>query len=154
MLHLILCLSQVSCRGLIKAKADGVFAGVEIVKWFQAIYAKTLKFDLRVNDGDIFRRDDVLLVVDGAGSDVLAVERTLLNVLQRLSGIATETNRWIESSVVPVAATRKTHWGRLDKYAVAVGGGLTHRLSLADAPMIKENHLSLISGGLDSFASS
>ena len=64
-----------------------------------------------------------------------------MNILGRLSGIATNTSRWVAKSQIPLAATRKTAWGVLDKAAVAVGGGLTHRIHRADALMLKENDL-------------
>jgi nicotinate-nucleotide pyrophosphorylase (carboxylating) len=82
----------------------------------------------------------------GSARTILAVERSALNALQRLSGIATYTHRTIVAvdKRVVIAATRKTAWGGLDKRAVAHGGGLTHRLHLGDSVMVKDNHLVLL----------
>src|SRR5205814_8332547 len=84
-----------------------------------------------------------------ATREILAYERVLLNILQRLSGIATATYKYV--SLVDtirekpfIAATRKTNWGFLDKKAVAMGRGLTHRLSLSDGILVKDNHLQLL----------
>lgn len=81
----------------------------------------------------------------GRSRDILAVERTVLNTLQRLSGIATTTQRLVRKvGKYPwLAATRKTQWGALDKRAVALGGGYTHRLGLFDGVLVKDNHLAL-----------
>ncbi len=85
---------------------------------------------------------DRVLSIRGPSSSVLSCERILLNFLGRLSGISSHTMKWVkESSGIAVACTRKTSWGVLDKWAVHVGGGLTHRLSKLDSPMIKENDL-------------
>ena len=82
----------------------------------------------------------------GVADDVLRLERILLNLLGRLSGIATNSTRWAEAGrTILVAATRKTEWGLLDKWAIHIGGGLTHRLDRSDALMLKENDLSAMS---------
>ena len=80
-------------------------------------------------------------MVSGDRDSVLAIERSMLNVLGQLSGIATETKRWSAIAPRQIASTRKTIWGMLDKWAVHLGGGLTHRLSKDDATMVKENDL-------------
>jgi len=90
---------------------------------------------------------DRLIELDGPAESILKIERTLLNILQRLCGIATTTAgyvRLISDTNCQVAATRKTIWGLLDKRAVQTGGGLTHRLNLSEAAMLKENHLAII----------
>ena len=76
---------------------------------------------------------------------ILKFERTVLNIISRMSGIATMTNRLVTSHclITPLASTRKTLWGLLDKKAVSIGGGLTHRLSLSDEILIKDNHIEL-----------
>lgn len=85
-----------------------------------------------------------ILSLAGPSESVLSCERVLLNVLGRMSGIATLTSEWVkEAGGIEIACTRKTAWGLMDKWAVHIGGGLTHRLSRGDALMIKENDLSV-----------
>ncbi len=98
-----------------------------------------------VEDGGSVDEGDTVLSLTGPSESVLNCERVLLNVLSRMSGIATLTSEWAQNSgEIAIACTRKTAWGLLDKWAVHVGGGLTHRLSREDALMIKENDLSII----------
>ncbi len=131
------------------AKTDGFVAGIEEAIWFYGqfdIKAKSLK-----NDGDEIKKNDVILELEGKEFDLLKTERTGLNLLQRMSGIATLTHEVVEkASPMLVAATRKAHWGFLDNKAVAVGGGLTHRLGLWESILIKENHLESLSKEFDS----
>ncbi|MBI5122804.1 carboxylating nicotinate-nucleotide diphosphorylase [Candidatus Roizmanbacteria bacterium] len=108
--------------------------------------------DLQTNilclDGDEITPGQSLLKINGDIREVLAYERTILNILQRMCGIATETQNIVNkiSDQKPfIAATRKTIWGLLDKKAVAMGGGLTHRLDLSDGILIKDNHLMFMS---------
>jgi nicotinate-nucleotide pyrophosphorylase (carboxylating) len=83
-----------------------------------------------------------VLVLHGPANEILRIERTLLNLLGRLSGIASNTTQWAESAgSMCIAATRKTEWGLLDKWAIHIGGGLTHRLDRSDALMLKENDI-------------
>lgn len=127
------------------AKSDGIFSGKPIVKWFWKRMKFKTNIDFLINDGDAFRSGNVILKLKGPTHEILKIERTLLNVLQRLCGITTTTARYVKiAKPCRVAATRKTQWGLLDKYAVAVGGGLTHRLHLGDALLFKENHLKLL----------
>lgn len=100
-----------------------------------------------VKDGNTVKNNQDIAQIQGPANEVLAYERIVINFLQRMSGIATETKKFvdlIDSPSPQIAATRKTPWGSLDKKAVAVGGGLTHRLSLKDGILIKDNHLKLI----------
>ncbi len=130
------------------AAAPGVVAGLDEVRWFYTAHglrARTLTVD-----GAIVRPAEELLRVEGARDALLGVERVGLNLLQRMSGIATATRRLQEqvrrySPGTAVVATRKTPWGLLDKRAVALGGGGTHRLGLWDALLIKTNHLEPLS---------
>ena len=95
-----------------------------------------------VDDGGVVSSGDMVLTLRGPSASVLSCERVLLNILGRLSGIATLTSDWVRDAAgVGVACTRKTAWGLMDKWAVHVGGGLTHRLSRRDALMIKENDM-------------
>lgn len=122
---------------------SGVWAGAMEAKWFMA------KLGVRVTkcikEGTAFRRGDVMMVLRDRADRILAAERTLLNLVQRMSGIATATRRLASKlpSRVKLLATRKTFWGLLDKRAVVIGGGGTHRLNLDDAILIKDNHLIL-----------
>jgi nicotinate-nucleotide pyrophosphorylase (carboxylating) len=134
-------------KAQVRAKEPGVAAGIEEFKWLLG------RGDLRVTslkkDGETFERGDVLAEVEGGRGSLLSCERTVLNLLQRMSGIATMTRRLQErvarrNSQTFVVATRKAPWGLLDKRAVHAGGGGTHRLSLSDAILIKNNHLALL----------
>ncbi len=100
-------------------------------------------------DGSMVNPGDVVMEIRGNARRLLSVERTVLNILGRMSGIATETRRIVEmvrrvNPKVRVAATRKTLWGYLDKIAVEIGGGDTHRWNLGDMVMIKDNHINLV----------
>lgn len=128
------------------AKESGILAGVQEAEWFlRKVGIKILKSK---SDGDKLNRRDLVMELSGKALEVLAAERTLLNLLQRMSGIATATHHL--KSILPknieLLATRKTFWAELDKRAVAIGGGLTHRLNLGDAILIKENHMALSDG--------
>ncbi len=131
-------------RAEVTAKEAGVLAGVEEALWF----LKQLR--VRVNssrkEGATLKKGDVIMKLEGRADRILAVERTLLNLLQRMSGVATSTSKLVSKlpESIRLLATRKTLWGDLDKRAVSVGGGYTHRLNLADAVLLKENHISLI----------
>lgn len=124
-------------------KEAGVFAGAQEAEWFlKKVGIQVVQIK---KDGFRFKKGQVLMELYGRAHKILAVERTLLNLLQRMSGIATATHHL--SSQLPknikLLATRKTFWGDLDKRAVVVGGGGTHRLNLNDAILIKENHIAL-----------
>ncbi len=139
-------------QACVVAKDEGVAAGVsEAVEFLKLLGFKVTSF---VGDGERISRGDRVLCFEGEAPDVLKVERTLLNVLMRASGIASETRRIVEKarSVNPrvrVAATRKTapFLRYLDKKAVVLGGGDPHRFSLSDTVMVKDNHIA-VSGGI------
>lgn len=143
------------------AKSSGIFCGELEARWvLEKMTAKDAEVtaEFLIHDGDSFSPSTPLLRLTGDVSVILAVERTLLNTIQRLSGIATLTHEFVKrvDEVAPetcrVAATRKTLCGLLDKRAVAVGGGLTHRLNLSDAPMFKSNHLKLLNSDWNKLA--
>lgn len=99
-----------------------------------------------LKDGDPLKPQDLILTIQEKARIVLKIERTILNLLQRLSGIATQTHHLVQQAKkikphILLAPTRKTHWGLLDKRAVTLGGGGTHRLNLSDAIIVKDNHL-------------
>lgn len=132
---------------VILAREDGVAAGVEEVAWM--LRNLGIEAVLEKQDGDMIQDGDVLLRAEGPRDKLLSYERVGLNILQRMSGIATMTacfqsrarNRCASTRVV---ATRKTPWGLLDKRAVHLGKGGTHRIGLGDAILIKNNHLAMI----------
>lgn len=130
---------------IIKAKSVAVVAGLAEIQY--ALRNSTLQIQINYVDGQTIQPDEILLQIEGKASKILSYERTILNILQRLSGIATLTHHFAtfaHNTSARIAATRKTLWGWLDKKAVAIGGGLTHRLGLFDAAMLKENHLTIL----------
>ena len=128
------------------AKADGVICGMPVVeRVFKLIDARTT-LEILKNDGQAVQKGEILAILRGPAAAVLKGERTALNLLQRLSGIATRTHCFAElvkDYPVSVADTRKTTPGLryLEKYAVRCGGGRNHRYSLSDAVMLKDNHI-------------
>jgi nicotinate-nucleotide pyrophosphorylase (carboxylating) len=134
------------CRADIHAKADGVVAGLEIpAAVFRALDPK-MECTFHCRDGDKIKKGQTLLSFRGRAQAILTGERTALNFLQHLSGIATITNsivKMLEGSTITLLDTRKTVPGMrlLEKYAVAAGGGKNHRMGLFDGILIKNNHL-------------
>ncbi|PRY28881.1 nicotinate-nucleotide pyrophosphorylase [carboxylating] [Pseudosporangium ferrugineum] len=128
------------------ARADGVVAGLPVAaQVFAATSGGTATFDQRVDEGVSVTRGDVLAVVTGPTRALLTAERTALNLLCRMSGVATHTRRWADElagTKATVLDTRKTTPGlrALEKYAVRVGGGTNKRMGLYDVAMIKDNH--------------
>ncbi len=133
------------CAFEIRAKEAGVAAGVGEAEW---LYGQAgLKASCIVQDRTQVAAGDALLRVEGRAEALFRLERVVVNLMQRMSGIATATREMVEEikthGNAHVIATRKTPWGLLDKRAVHVGGGGTHRLGLSDAILIKTNHLRL-----------
>lgn len=127
-------------EAVIIAKENGIVAGVEEVKWF--LKKHKIQNTRYKNDGDMIIKGETILKLNGGIKNILKTERTILNLLQRMSGIATETNKLAKLCPnILITPTRKTQWGLLDKKAVTVGGGGTHRLGLYDWILIKDNHL-------------
>lgn len=131
------------------SEAPGILAGINIAfKVFHKINP-TLKIDSRIEDGSRMQSGDVIAIIEGEIAGILKAERVALNFLQRLSGIATETNRYVEAVKglpVYILDTRKTTPGlrMLEKYAVKIGGGKNHRMNLTDGILIKDNHLAAL----------
>lgn len=123
------------------AREDGLVVGCAVIDYMLQIWAPSVRVNWFAGDGKRVSSGDEIAVVSGDRDSVLAIERSMLNVLGQLSGIATETKRWSAIAPRQIASTRKTIWGMLDKWAVHLGGGLTHRLSKDDATMVKENDL-------------
>ncbi len=127
-------------------KQDGIIAGLSIVEKVFHFVDRTIIFNKMVEDGDSVSAGDVIGKVSGTASAILAAERTALNFLQRMSGIATATNQYvllIEGTKAKILDTRKTVPGLrvLDKLAVKIGGGQNHRSTLSELFLIKDNHI-------------
>jgi len=126
----------------ITAKQAGVIAGMDEAKAIWREYG--IRASKLAKDGAHVRRGEVIAELRGAAGSVLTTERTILNLLQRMSGIATATAELVKrAGAGRIAATRKTPLGLLDCRAVVLGGGLPHRLDLADQILVKENHLAI-----------
>jgi len=139
---------DVTCRAIVRAKSQGVVAGLSEARRLFEHFGVTVRE--RSADGRAVAPGTVLLDLDGPARAILLVERTALNIIGRMSGIATRTREAVEvvravSPDVRVAATRKTAPGLrvLDKKAVILGGGDPHRYTLSDMVLIKDNHLAL-----------
>ena len=141
--------------GFIVAKKEGILAGIEVAKRVFHRIDPHLKIEIFVEDGARIEPDSKVAKISGSIGSILKGERVALNFLQRLSGIASETNRYVgavKGLPVRIMDTRKTTPGlrSLEKYAVRVGGGKNHRMNLGDAILIKDNHLvALRSRGLN-----
>jgi nicotinate-nucleotide pyrophosphorylase (carboxylating) len=140
-------LSEGSATAKVIAKESGVAAGLDELQWL--LTRAGVSVNLLKSDGATMQSGDVVIELAGRRGDLLLHERTALNLLQRMCGIATMTQHLRESvcrrnSGTFLVATRKTPWGVLDKRAVVHGGGGTHRLSLSDAILVKNNHLALL----------
>ncbi len=128
------------------AKDDGILAGIDIaLRTFILIDEKIVCTSFK-KDGDLIKKGDVIATVKGKTKSILKAERTSLNLLQHMSGIATMTNRCVElvkGTKASIVETRKTLPGLrpIQKYAVVVGGGRNHRYNLSDAAMLKDNHI-------------
>ena len=133
-------------KALIIAKGRGVIAGIEIAKLVFLKVDPKLKLDILIKDGTEVTAGDVIATIEGNTSSILKAERVALNFIQRLSGIASDTARYVLAiKGLPgyVTDTRKTTPGlrTLEKYAVRAGGGKNHRMNLADGVLIKDNHI-------------
>ncbi|NLM09395.1 MAG: carboxylating nicotinate-nucleotide diphosphorylase [Clostridiaceae bacterium] len=138
-------------RAYLVAKQNGVIAGLEICMEAFKMLDPDVKLQPFVKDGDFVEKGKKLLLVEGKSRALLKAERTALNLLQRLSGIASETRKYVDRITgynAKVVDTRKTTPGLrlLEKYAVRVGGGTNHRFSLSDGVLIKDNHIKAAGG--------
>ena len=136
------------------AKADGVLCGIDIALRVFELLQPDYKAEVYKHDGDIIKKGDIIARVTAKTRTLLKGERTALNLLQHLSGVATATNeavKLVEGTKASIADTRKTLPGlrALQKYAVTVGGGKNHRFNLSDAAMLKDNHIDA-GGGITS----
>lgn len=128
------------------AKASGVLCGIDIALRVFELLQPDFKYEVFIQDGERVNEGDIIATVSCKTRTLLKAERTALNLLQHLSGIATETARCVElvkGTNASIADTRKTLPGMrpIQKYAVTVGGGRNHRYNLSDAAMLKDNHI-------------
>lgn len=134
-------------------KEAGVLAGVEIAKEIFHRFDPTMKVEVFINDGAEVKPGDIVMIVEGKVQSLLQTERLMLNVMQRMSGIATMTRKYVkqlEGTKTRVLDTRKTTPGMrmLEKEAVKIGGGVNHRIGLFDMILLKDNHVDF-AGGID-----
>ena len=132
-------------------KENGVLAGVELSLEIFKHVDKTLKTTVFINDGAVIKTGDIVLTVEGKAQSILLAERLVLNCMQRLSGIATATNKLVKlckGTSAKVIDTRKTtpNIRGLEKWAVLIGGGANHRIGLYDMILIKDNHIDYAGG--------
>ena len=132
------------------AKSSGILAGCAAVDHMLQIWAGSLQISWSHGEGRSVSSGDEIATLFGDKDAILSLERTILNILGQLSGIATEAKKWSSKAPRQIACTRKTIWGLLDKWAVHLGGGLTHRLTKQDAKMVKENDLAVMYPELES----
>lgn len=128
------------------AKAEGILCGIDCALRVFTLLDDTVKSEVMIKDGGKVSKGDVIATVTGRTKSILKGERTSLNILQHMSGIASETAKYVaccEGTNCTVAETRKTLPGlrALEKYAVVVGGGKNHRFNLSDGAMLKDNHI-------------
>ena len=143
--------AEARARATVLAKAEGVVSGLDAAAWVFRRVDPAVAFVPRMTDGDRIAPGDAIAEVSGAARSLLTAERVALNLLQRLSGVATVTARHVQAVAgtgARVVDTRKTTPGLrvLEKAAVRHGGGANHRVGLADGVLIKDNHLAAIGG--------
>jgi nicotinate-nucleotide pyrophosphorylase (carboxylating) len=136
-------------EAIILTKEEGVLAGIDVARRVFYIIDRSISFEKKIDDGQIFRKKDTIATLRGPSISLLKGERTALNFLQRMSGIATTTRRFVkalEGTQTKILDTRKTTPGLrlLEKYAVKIGGGVNHRFDLSEMVLIKDNHLKLV----------
>ena len=132
-------------------KEDGVLAGVEMAKKVFARFDPTMKVEVLLQDGTHVKKGDIAMIVEGKTRSLLQTERLMLNIMQRMSGIATMTAKYVkrlEGTKTHILDTRKTTPGlrMLEKQAVKIGGGMNHRIGLFDMILLKDNHVDFAGG--------
>ena len=152
--HTTLCCIPEDAMGKSKLliKEDGILAGVEIAKEVFHRFDPTMQVEVFMGDGSKVKKGDVAMIVTGKVRSLLQTERLMLNIMQRMSGIATMTSKYVErleGTHTRVLDTRKTTPGMrmLEKQAVKIGGGCNHRIGLFDMILLKDNHVDF-SGGI------
>ena len=151
--HTTLCCIPETAMGKshLLIKEDGILAGVEVAKRVFARFDPEMKVEVLIGDGAHVRKGDIAMVVSGKVRSLLQTERLMLNIMQRMSGIATMTNKYVErlkGTNTHVLDTRKTTPGlrMLEKLAVKIGGGMNHRIGLFDMILLKDNHIDFAGG--------
>ena len=151
--HTTLCCIPADAMGRshLLIKEEGILAGVEMAKKVFDHFDPTLKVEVLIEDGAHVRPGDIAMVVSGKVQSLLQTERLMLNIMQRMSGIATNTHRYVkllEGTKTRVLDTRKTTPGlrMLEKKAVKIGGGVNHRIGLFDMILLKDNHVDFAGG--------
>ena len=151
--HTSLCCIPAQARGRMRllCKQEGVIAGIEVAKMVLQRLDPTIEFEQVLHDGDRVKPGDVAFYVTGREQSLLQAERILLNIMQRMSGVATQTAVYadrIKNLHTKVLDTRKTTPGMrvLDKMAVKIGGGENHRIGLFDMILLKDNHIDFAGG--------
>ncbi len=132
-------------------KEKGVLAGVEVAEKVFRLYDPSIIMTIHMKDGTLIRPGDIAFIVQGPARSILSCERLVLNIMQRMSGIATQTREYVsrlEGLNTRVLDTRKTTPGMrmLEKMAVRIGGGMNHRMGLYDMIMLKDNHIDYAGG--------
>ena len=146
------CISKTETnKAKLVAKEEGIICGIDIAREVYALVDKSIKFTAMMKDGDRIKKGDIIFRVEGSAIGILTSERTALNYMQRLSGIATSTNEYVElikGTRTKLLDTRKTtpSMRLFEKYAVKVGGGYNHRIGLYDMIMLKDNHIDFAGG--------
>ena len=151
--HTTLCCIPEDAMGKSKLliKEDGILAGVEIAKEVFHRFDPTMQVEVLMGDGTKVKKGDVAMIVTGKVRSLLQTERLMLNIMQRMSGIATMTSKYVErleGTHTRVLDTRKTTPGMrmLEKQAVKIGGGCNHRIGLFDMILLKDNHVDFAGG--------
>ena len=151
--HTTLCCIPETAMGKshLLIKEEGILAGVEVAKKVFNRFDPTMQVDVLIGDGAHVKVGDVAMVVTGKTRSLLQTERLMLNIMQRMSGIATMTNRYVErlkGTNTRILDTRKTTPGlrMLEKQAVKIGGGVNHRIGLFDMILLKDNHVDFAGG--------
>jgi nicotinate-nucleotide pyrophosphorylase (carboxylating) len=146
------CISPLQTgRAQLLVKQNGIIAGIDVAEIIFKKFDHFIKFEKVLDDGHKVNKGDIVFFVEGKAISILQAERLVLNIMQRMSGIATQTNTYVEKIKgfkTKILDTRKTTPGMrlLDKYAVKIGGGENHRIGLFDMILIKDNHIDYAGG--------
>ncbi len=140
-----------TCEGEFYLKEEGLIAGFDIAELAFKTIDETINFNPLVEEGLLLDKNTIIAKVSGRSKSILNVERTTLNILQRMSGIATETKKYVDlisHTKCKILDTRKTMPGLriIDKMAIKIGGGYNHRMGLYDMILIKDNHINAVGG--------
>ena len=151
--HTTLCCIPADAMGKshLLVKEEGILAGVEMARKVFNKFDPTMKMDMMIHDGAHVKPGDIAFVVTGKVRSLLQTERIMLNIMQRMSGIATMTHKYVErvaGTGCHILDTRKTTPGMriLEKQAVKIGGGMNHRIGLFDMILLKDNHIDFAGG--------